>query len=117
MLTPSALSCRCNVPRRQIPGLLAALSDTDDDRFAADAKAGLALTLMSFGFKYGVPSNADLVFDVRFLHNPYYVDALRPKTGRDPAVQAQLAEGAPEVKLLYPDDLPFADKIATIALD
>lgn len=41
------------------------------------------ITVLSFGFKYGIPTDADLVFDVRFLPNPYYVDTLRPKTGND----------------------------------
>ncbi len=44
--------------------------------------------LVSFGFKYGLPKDADLVFDVRFLPNPYYVDDLRKLTGNDPAVDA-----------------------------
>lgn len=47
----------------------------------------LYMTVMSFGFKYGIPQDADLVFDVRFLPNPYYIDALKPKTGNDPEVQ------------------------------
>ncbi len=41
------------------------------------------MTILSFGFKYGIPSDADLVFDVRFLPNPYYIDTMRPKTGND----------------------------------
>ena len=41
---------------------------------------------MSFGFKYGIPLDADLVFDLRFLPNPYWVPELRPKSGKDPAV-------------------------------
>ncbi|MBQ2089662.1 MAG: RNase adapter RapZ [Lachnospiraceae bacterium] len=47
----------------------------------------LFVTVMSFGFKYGIPSDADLVFDVRFLPNPYYVHELRPKTGNDVEIQ------------------------------
>ena len=47
----------------------------------------LYITVMSFGFKYGIPQDADLVFDVRFLPNPYYTDSLREKTGNDPEVQ------------------------------
>lgn len=47
----------------------------------------LYISVMSFGFKYGIPSDADLVFDVRFLPNPYYIEELRPKTGNDPEVQ------------------------------
>lgn len=46
----------------------------------------LFVTILSFGFKYGIPADADLVFDVRFLPNPYYVDELRPLTGLDDAV-------------------------------
>lgn len=46
----------------------------------------LYVTILSFGFKYGIPSDADLVFDVRFLPNPYYHDELRPLTGKDKEV-------------------------------
>lgn len=46
-----------------------------------DAK--LMVNVMSFGFKYGIPLDADLVFDVRFLPNPHYIDTLRPKTGKE----------------------------------
>ncbi len=45
------------------------------------------LTVLSFGFKYGIPSDADLVFDVRFLANPYYVPELKYKTGNEKEVQ------------------------------
>ena len=45
------------------------------------------ITLLSFGFKYGIPADADLVFDVRFLPNPYYVEGLRAKTGNDKEIQ------------------------------
>lgn len=47
----------------------------------------LFVTIMSFGFKYGVPADCDLVFDVRFLPNPYYVPELKHKTGEDKDVQ------------------------------
>jgi RNase adapter protein RapZ len=46
-------------------------------------KAKLAVNLVSFGFKHGIPMDADLMFDVRFLPNPHFVPRLRPKTGRD----------------------------------
>ena len=46
-------------------------------------KAGMTVTVTSFGFKYGLPKEADLVMDVRFMPNPYYIEALRPKTGLD----------------------------------
>ena len=48
---------------------------------------GLTVSLVSFGFKHGVPYDADLVFDVRFLPNPHFVDRLRALDGRDPAVE------------------------------
>ena len=47
----------------------------------------LFITILSFGFKYGIPSDADLVFDVRFLPNPYYIEDLRPKTGEEKEVR------------------------------
>ncbi len=47
----------------------------------------LMITLLSFGFKYGIPADADLVFDVRFLPNPFYIDELKQKTGNDKEVR------------------------------
>lgn len=47
----------------------------------------LMITVLSFGFKYGIPSDADLVFDVRFLPNPYYYEELRKYTGNDKEIQ------------------------------
>ena len=47
----------------------------------------LMVTVMSFGFKHGIPADADLVFDVRFLPNPYYIEELKPQTGNDKGVQ------------------------------
>jgi len=48
---------------------------------------GLKITLISFGFKYGLPLDADIVFDARFLPNPHWIDELRPLSGADDAVQ------------------------------
>jgi len=56
-------------------------------RYALDKEPEMALTIMSFGFKNGVPREADMVFDVRFLRNPHYEDSLRALTGKDQAVQ------------------------------
>ena len=53
----------------------------------------LFITVLSFGFKYGIPNDADLVFDVRFLPNPYYVEALRSHTGQEAEVQAYVRHG------------------------
>ena len=52
-----------------------------------EAYNSLMVTVMSFGFKHGIPTDADLVFDVRFLPNPFYIDELKTKTGKDKEVQ------------------------------
>ncbi len=54
---------------------------------APKARPGLAVSLVSFGFKHGLPIDADLVFDVRFLPNPHFVEGLRPLDGRDERVR------------------------------
>ena len=54
--------------------------------FLGNISLGLTVTCMSFGFKYGLPSEADLVFDVRCLPNPFYVPELKPLTGLDECV-------------------------------
>jgi len=54
--------------------------------FALDRRRALALEVVSFSYRRGLPREADLVFDVRFLRNPHYDATLRPLTGRDPAV-------------------------------
>jgi UPF0042 nucleotide-binding protein len=54
---------------------------------APDKNQGLTVTVNSFGFKYGLPLDADLVFDVRFLVNPHYVDDLRPYDGRSRIIE------------------------------
>lgn len=59
--------------------------------FAVAEDPGLAIFVMSFSFKRGVPRDADLVFDVRFLKNPHYDPALRPLTGQSPDIQAFVA--------------------------
>ena len=51
------------------------------------------VTVLSFGFKYGIPSDADLVFDVRFLPNPYYVESLKCLTGEDERVREYVMQG------------------------
>ncbi|MBD5533816.1 MAG: RNase adapter RapZ [Lachnospiraceae bacterium] len=52
-----------------------------------EAYNSLIVSILSFGFKYGIPADADLVFDVRFLPNPFYIDELKHQTGQDQAVQ------------------------------
>jgi RNase adapter protein RapZ len=64
------------------------------------ARAGMTTSLVSFGFKHGVPIDADLVFDVRFLPNPHFVEPLRPLDGRDAAVQQFIFEHPESRELL-----------------
>ena len=52
-----------------------------------EEKGGMTVSVTSFGFKYGLPLDADLVFDVRFMPNPFYIEELRPQTGLDQAVK------------------------------
>lgn len=52
----------------------------------AGEKGGMVVSVTSFGFKHGLPLEADLVFDVRFMPNPFYIEELRPQTGLDKAV-------------------------------
>ena len=54
----------------------------------------LYVTILSFGFKYGIPADSDMVMDVRFLPNPYYIDGLRPKTGNDVEIQQYVMQFA-----------------------
>ena len=63
----------------------------------------LYITVLSFGFKYGIPNDADLVFDVRFLPNPFYVDELKKKTGNDKEVQ--------DFVMQFPESKEFLDKL------
>ncbi|MDO5134931.1 MAG: RNase adapter RapZ [Eubacteriales bacterium] len=63
----------------------------------------MMISVLSFGFKYGIPADADLVFDVRFLPNPYYVDELRPLTGLDAPVFSYVMDSEAAVA--------FADKL------
>ena len=63
-----------------------------DAAFGSDEEIPLRATVMSFGFKYGIPVDADLVFDVRFLPNPYWIPELRELTGQDAAVSDYVTE-------------------------
>ncbi|NWG30580.1 MAG: RNase adapter RapZ [Rhodocyclaceae bacterium] len=69
---------------------------------------GLTLLFQSFGFKYGLPLDADLVFDVRCLPNPHYDPLLRPLTGRDAAV-IEFLEAQPEVQQMLADIRQFLE--------
>ncbi|HET9097387.1 MAG TPA: RNase adapter RapZ [Candidatus Baltobacteraceae bacterium] len=76
------------------------------ERIAASfrpVERALSVTIVAFGFKYGIPLDLDMLFDVRFLHNPNYVESLRPLTGADPAV-AEYIETDPATA-------PFLDRL------
>jgi UPF0042 nucleotide-binding protein len=78
-------------------------------KVAGSESQGLALMFESFGFKYGVPVDADFVFDVRSLPNPYWQPELRAYTGLDAPV-ANFLDTQPEVKAMYEDIVQFLDK-------
>ena len=61
-------------------------------QLGGSAEPSMLVTVITFGFKYSLPYNLDLLFDVRFLPNPHFVESLRPKTGLDPEVVAYLRE-------------------------
>ncbi|UHA75212.1 RNase adapter RapZ [Paenibacillus sp. 481] len=61
----------------------AQLKERIASRFIHTSHNTMSVNVTSFGFKYGVPIDADLIFDVRFLPNPHYVEQLRPRTGQD----------------------------------
>lgn len=65
--------------------------------------SGLLINVVSFGYKYGIPMDADLLIDVRFLPNPYYIEDLRRQTGNDKAVQ--------DYVLAFPQTNTFIDKL------
>ena len=71
-----------------------ALKDEITRRFAVGAQSGLAVLITSFSYRYGLPREADLVFDARFLTNPHYDPALRDMTGRDGPVGEYIAADA-----------------------
>ena len=80
--------------------------------FGTGAEPELSVTVVSFGFKYGLPVDADLVVDCRFLPNPHWVPELRPRTGTDPAVSAYVLSrpGAKEFLDGYTDLLQIVTR-------
>jgi UPF0042 nucleotide-binding protein len=87
---------------------LSVLRQSLGQRFGLTADEGLALTLISFAYRAGLPAEADLVFDARFLRNPHYDQTLRPRTGLDPEVCAYV--------LGDPDCAAFQDAIRSMVL-
>ena len=71
--------------------------------FAPKDSDGIEINVMAFGFKYGTPMDADLVFDVRCFPNPFYIDELKPKTGNDKEVQ--------DYVMSFPTAVGFMEKL------
>lgn len=69
------------------------LTHTVGERFTPEGTPGIALTLLSFGYKYGLPTDADMVWDMRFLQNPYWSPELKDRTGLDLDVQHFVLDG------------------------
>ncbi len=86
-----------------------ALREIINTRVAAHVDAGINLLFRSFGFKNGVPVDADLVFDVRCLPNPHWVEDLRPLTGRDTEV-VQYLEAQPLVQEMMTDITTYLER-------
>ena len=84
----------------------AQLRDAIHAAYAQGSRPGLRVTITSFGFKYGLPIDADLVFDVRFLRNPHYVPELRRMDGRSEEVARYVHED--------PLAAPFLDRILSL---
>lgn len=76
-------------------------------RFSPEPATAPSLSIMSFGYRYGVPPQADLVFDVRFLPNPYFVPELKGLTGVHPSVAAYVLE--------RPETQQFLDKVVDLS--
>lgn len=84
------------------------LKEKINDIFVEDKKfSSLMITVLSFGFKYGVPQDADLVFDVRFIPNPFYIAELKEQTGADKAVR--------EYVLSWPVSNVFLEKLVDMS--
>lgn len=75
------------------------LREKIQEEFCSKGSSTFTVNVMSFGFKHGLPIDADLVFDVRFLPNPYYIEDLRPKTGLDSDVSGYVLKW-PETQML-----------------
>ncbi len=85
------------------------LRDIIRRRVGAHEQPGLSILIESFGYKHGIPADADFVFDLRCLPNPYWDVTLRPLTGKDAPV-AGFLDASPQVQRMYDDILGFLDR-------
>lgn len=79
---------------------LSQLKEIITKRFLKRKGLGMQIVIISFGYKFGIPLDSDLVFDTRFLPNPYYIDGLRDKTGRSEKVRRYVLESDETKKYL-----------------
>ena len=109
-----------------LPALRRLIEHRYGPQASAETQAGLAVALLSFSFVAGLPREADMVFDARFLRNPHYVSGLRPRTGLDPSVGAYV-EADPDyaaffarlldlLGLVLPRFVEEGKKYATVAI-
>jgi RNase adapter protein RapZ len=82
------------------------LKNLIQSRFAPSLRGGPSVTVVSFGYRFGIPPQADLVFDARFLPNPFFVPDLKAYTGRDPRVAAYVLE--------RPETRDFLDRLVSL---
>jgi UPF0042 nucleotide-binding protein len=87
------------------------LTDKVAEAFGTERTTSLKATVVSFGFKYGIPVDADLVADMRFLPNPHWVPELRHLSGRDDAV-AEYVKSRPEAKEFIEKYVALIDTVA-----
>jgi UPF0042 nucleotide-binding protein len=88
------------------------LTDKVAEAFGTVQTTRLKATVVSFGFKYGIPVDTDLLADMRFLPNPHWVPELRPLSGRDPEV-AGYVKDRPEAQLFLDQYVPLLQTVAT----
>ncbi len=92
------------------------LKDIFSRRFLKKRSERLRVVIVSFGYKYGIPLDSDLIFDTRFLPNPFYVEGLRDKTGRNKNVRDFILE-SPETKGYLSELFRFIDVQMPLFLD
>jgi RNase adapter protein RapZ len=87
------------------------LTDKVAEAFGTEQTTSLQATIVSFGFKYGIPVDADLVADMRFLPNPHWVPELRPLSGRDEQV-ASYVKNRPEAQMFLDQYVPLLETVS-----
>lgn len=87
------------------------LTDRIAEQFGTPESTALKVTVISFGFKYGIPVDADFVADMRFLPNPFWVPELRPRTGRDEDV-ADYVKQRPSAQTFLDQYVPMLENVA-----